>query len=60
MIAGVEPEKEKLISSIASSLIEGDFLSEESGNCLYMGSGLVQRLSIKLALHKRTYKIQIT
>jgi ABC-type lipoprotein release transport system permease subunit len=48
MIAGVEPEKEKLISSIASSLIEGDFLSEESGNCLYMGSGLVQRLSIKL------------
>jgi ABC-type lipoprotein release transport system permease subunit len=48
MIAGIEPEKEKSISSIASSLIAGEFLSEASGNCVYMGSGLVQRLGIKL------------
>lgn len=48
MIAGIEPEKEKSISSIASSLIEGEFLSQSSENCLYMGSGLVQRLGMKL------------
>lgn len=48
MIAGIEPEKEKIISSIASSLMEGVFLPEESANCIYMGVGLVQRLGLTL------------
>ncbi|MGB3961335.1 MAG: FtsX-like permease family protein [Sulfurimonas sp.] len=48
MIAGIVPQKEEQISSIAEALIDGEFLSEESGNCLYMGAGLVQRLSLKL------------
>lgn len=49
MIVGVEPEKEKLISSIASALTEGKFLSSEASNCIYMGEGLVNKLNLKLA-----------
>jgi len=48
MIAGIEPSKEKVLSSIASALIEGEFLSDESGNCLYMGSGLVKKLKLSI------------
>jgi len=48
MVAGVEPEKEKTLSSIATALREGKFLTNDSGNCLYMGEGLVKKLSIKL------------
>ncbi|MCF6309293.1 MAG: FtsX-like permease family protein [Sulfurimonas sp.] len=46
MIAGIEPQKEKLLSSIAQTLKEGEFLDENSGNCLYMGSGLVKKLKL--------------
>jgi ABC-type lipoprotein release transport system permease subunit len=48
MIAGIEPEAEKSISSIANALTEGEFLSADSTNCLYMGAGLVQKLKLKL------------
>jgi putative ABC transport system permease protein len=48
MIAGVEPEKEKLLSSLESALREGEFLSKNSGNCLYMGSELVKKLRLKM------------
>jgi len=48
MIAGIEPEKEKVLSSIALALREGEFLNEGSGNCLYMGSELVQKLKLEL------------
>ena len=48
MIAGIEPEKEKLLSSIALALKEGKFLSDNSGNCLYMGNGLVKKLKLNL------------
>lgn len=48
MIAGVEPSKEKLLSSLNSALREGEFLSENSGNCLYMGSELVKKLRLKM------------
>lgn len=48
MIAGVEPEKEKLLSSIGLALREGEFLNEDSGNCLYMGSELVRKLRLEL------------
>lgn len=46
MIAAIEPEKEKLLSSIAQALKEGEFLNENSGNCLYMGSELVKKLKV--------------
>ncbi|MCW8895611.1 FtsX-like permease family protein [Sulfurimonas sp.] len=46
MIAGIEPDKEKLLSSIAQALREGEFLDETNGNCLYMGSGLVKKLKL--------------
>ncbi len=48
MIAGIEPSKEKEISSIFKALRDGQFLDENSKNCLYAGEGLVKRLKIKL------------
>ena len=48
MIAGVKPSKEENISSISEALIEGEFLNENSQNCLYAGEGLVKRLKVKL------------
>ena len=48
MIAGIEPSKEKNMSSIASALVEGKFLSDEASNCVYMGSGLVKKLQLKI------------
>lgn len=48
MIAGVEPSKERVLSSIASALVEGEFLSDDSSNCLYMGSGLVKKLKLRI------------
>ena len=47
MIAGIEPEKELVLSSIGLALKEGVFLDYDSGNCLYMGSELVQKLKLK-------------
>ena len=48
MIAGVEPEKEKLLSSLKSALREGEFLSENSGNDIYMGSELAKKLRLNI------------
>ena len=48
MIAGVEPSKERVLSSIASALKEGSFLEDTASNCIYMGDGLVKRLKLKL------------
>jgi len=48
MIAGIEPNKEKLLSSIALSLRDGKFLDENSGNCLYMGDKLVKKLRLSI------------
>ncbi|MBU0719863.1 FtsX-like permease family protein [bacterium] len=49
MVAGIEPEKEKSLSSISEALTEGEFLTEKSGNCIYMGVELVKKLKVKLA-----------
>ena len=48
MVVGIEPEKEKGMSELYSTLVSGKYLSQESGNCLYMGVGLVKKLQIKL------------
>jgi len=48
MVVGIEPSKEKEISSIALALKDGEFLSDKSTNCIYMGVGLVQKLHVSL------------
>lgn len=48
MVAGIEPQKEKILSSIAVALSEGEFLNENSKNCLYMGIGLVKKLRLDI------------
>ena len=48
MVVGIEPEKEKGMSELYSTLVSGKYLSQESGNCLYMGVDLVKKLQIKL------------
>jgi len=48
MIAAIEPDKEEKLSSIKKALTQGSFLNNNSGNCLYMGEGLVKKLNIQL------------
>jgi len=48
MVAGIKPEKEMGISSLYEALRDGDFLSESSANCIYMGTGLVKKLRLKM------------
>ena len=48
MIAGIEPDKERVLSSIAQARRAGEFLDENSGNCLYMGTELLKKLKLKL------------
>jgi len=49
MIAGIEPDKEKIMSSISEALREGEYLKENSGNCLYMGSELAKKLRLTIS-----------
>ena len=48
MVGGIEAQKERVLSSISKALIEGEFLNDDSSNCIYMGSGLVKKLKLKL------------
>ncbi|MBU1657847.1 FtsX-like permease family protein [bacterium] len=48
MVAGIEPSKERVLSSLYAALREGEFLSDTSGNCLYMGAELVKKLRLKM------------
>ncbi|MDH4944489.1 FtsX-like permease family protein [Sulfurimonas sp. C5] len=48
LIVGIEPEAEVKISELKSALIKGEYLSDESGKCAYMGVDLVKKLSLKL------------
>lgn len=48
MMAGIVPSKERELSSIAQALTEGEFLEDNSTNCLYAGSGLVKKLKVNL------------
>ncbi len=49
MVVGIEPHKEKVLSSIGTALREGDFLDEDSGNCLYMGAELARKLRLDIS-----------
>ncbi len=48
LVAGVEPLKEPSMSQLKVALVEGEFLSPTSGNCLYAGVDLVKKLEAKL------------
>ena len=48
MVAGINPEKEVSMSQLAVALTEGEFLTVNSGNCLYAGAELVKKLQVKL------------
>lgn len=48
MIAGIEPLKEQTMSQLKEALIEGSFLSDDSGNCLYSGTDLTKKLHLNI------------
>ncbi len=48
MLVGVNPTKEALQSELKTALVSGEFLSEKSGNCLYMGVDLAKKIHTKL------------
>ncbi|MEA1982964.1 MAG: FtsX-like permease family protein [Campylobacterota bacterium] len=48
MVAGVNANKEVGMSQLKESLVEGEFLSESSQNCIYMGADLKKKLHITL------------
>lgn len=48
LVGGIEPAKEKELSSLFTALKEGSYLSEDSKNCLYMGAELVKKLKLRL------------
>lgn len=48
MIVGIDPKKEQELNELSTSLIEGEYLKENSSNCLYAGVDLVSKLKVKL------------
>ncbi len=48
MVVGINPLKEEKMSQLKTALLEGEFLSPNSKNCLYAGSELVKKLHVKL------------
>lgn len=48
MIAGINPQKEALHSQLKVALLEGEFLTATSNNCIYMGSELKKKLHVEL------------
>ncbi len=48
MVVGIDPARERRISSIASALKQGRYLSEDDTNAIYMGEELALRLSCRV------------
>lgn len=48
MVAGIDPEKETGMSELASALVKGKFLSNNSNNCIYAGAGLAKKLKAEV------------
>jgi len=48
MVTGINPQKEEKMSQLKATLIEGEFLSEGSKNCLYAGADLIKRIHLKV------------
>lgn len=48
MVAGIDPEKERDLSSLSRALKEGEYLDENSGDCIYMGTELAKKLKLHI------------
>ncbi|MGB6018837.1 MAG: FtsX-like permease family protein [Sulfurimonadaceae bacterium] len=48
MVSGINPQKEIGMSQLDVALIEGEFLTQNAGNCLYGGAELVKKLKVKI------------
>jgi ABC-type lipoprotein release transport system permease subunit len=48
MVAGIHPKKEQMMSQLKTALVEGEFLTVTSKNCLYAGADLVKKLHVKI------------
>lgn len=46
MFTGIEPDNEAEVSRLKDSLIEGEYLSEDDNNALYLGAELAKRLKV--------------
>nr|WP_321268487.1 FtsX-like permease family protein [uncultured Sulfurimonas sp.] len=48
MFCGIEPESEAKVSRLKASLVEGEYLSSDDKNALYIGVELAKRLNVKV------------
>jgi ABC-type lipoprotein release transport system permease subunit len=48
LIAGIIPSREKALSKLHDSLIEGEYLSDNDTNAIYVGSDLAKRLKVNV------------
>ncbi|HHB76379.1 MAG TPA: ABC transporter permease [Desulfobulbus sp.] len=48
MLTGIEPEREKRLSRLFSSKVQGAYLNDEDTNLVYMGSELARRLRVQV------------
>ena len=48
MVVGINPDKEIELSQLKSALKSGEYLSNTNKNCLYLGSGVAQKLKVKI------------
>ncbi len=46
MVTGIHPDKEAHMSQLKHTLIQGEYLGNASGNCLYAGADLVKKLGV--------------
>ena len=48
MVVGINPEKERNMGELSATLVEGVYLSDDSGNCIYAGVDLAKKLQAKI------------
>lgn len=48
MLTGIDPEKERYISRLSTSLVKGEYLSNTDTNQLYIGKELARRLQLEV------------
>lgn len=48
LIAGIIPSREKNLSKLESSLVKGEYLSDNDNNAIYIGSALAERLDAEV------------
>jgi len=48
MVTGIYPNKEAQMSQLKQTLIQGEYLSNDAGNCLYAGVDMVKKLGVDI------------